>query len=285
MLTSADWCKGNTAVAFGLQKFPGSIPGSAESIRCFAPTLEPNTIAYVSSLNLFDIHLENTRALDRAFDITAKECREAIGRGDAGAVEALTKTCIFLFGARMENRLFRLLYEPTAFTDDQRSRILDGRSIEDAWVASIGEAFAARRQLRPSLVPERLNFTDRSRHDELVRLVRVELAPIITLRNVLGHGQWHRALTADRSRVDPDRMRLLRSTRLWHLTLKANLLEHLVWLLHDLALTYVAFERDFDKRWTDLQAARHRLDLDRYRQWEQMLVRRHQNGRALRRAQ
>jgi hypothetical protein len=234
---------------------------------------------------LFEIHLENTRALDRAFDIAARECRRAIGRQDVAAIDCLTKTCIFLFGARMENRLFRLLYEPTAFTDERRARILvQGRGIEDAWVATIGEAFAARRNLRPRAVPDRLSFTDKARHDELVRLVRDELAPIITLRNVLGHGQWHRALTADRSRVDAGRMQLLRTTRLWHLTIKANLLEHLVWLLHDLAVTDFAFERDFDKRWTDLQSAKHRLSLDRFKQWERTLVRRNENGLTSRRA-
>jgi hypothetical protein len=233
--------------------------------------------------DLFDVHLENTRALDRAFDITARECREAIGRRDVEAVDALTKTCAFLLGARMENRLFRLLFEYGAFTDQQRDRILAAGSIEESWVTVISESFAARRAVRPAQVPGALNFTDRARHDELIRLVREELNPIITLRNVLGHGQWHRALTRDRSAIDPDRMRLLKTTRLWHLTIKANLLEHLVWLLHDLALTRSAFERDFDKRWQDLQAAKHRLELNRYAKWEATLVRRYANRPAWRR--
>jgi hypothetical protein len=228
-------------------------------------------------LELFEIHLENTRALDRAFDISRRACREAIGREDEDAVEALTKTCAFLFGARMENRLFRLLYEPCAFTSAQRGRILSKPSIEESWIAVVNESFAARRQLRPGQVPAQLPFTDKARHDELARLVREDLAPIITLRNILGHGQWHRALTSDRSKVDQGRMKLLKTTRLWHLTIKANLLEHLVWMLHDLAVTTVAFERDFDKRWTDLQAAKRRLELDNFEEWEDMLIRKHRN--------
>lgn len=240
------------------------------------------TIVVMSPADLFMVHLENTRALDRAFDIVARECREAIGRRDQPAADALTKTAGFLLGARMENRLFRLLYEPTGFDEPQRNRILTGRSIEDAWVATISEAFAARRRLRPTAVPDQLSFTDRARHDELVRLVREELGPIITLRNVLAHGQWHRALDHERAAIDSSRMQLLGTTRLWHLTIKANLLEHLVWLLHDLAVTRFAFERDFDKRWTDLQAARHRLELNRYRKWEATLVRRYENRPAWR---
>jgi len=231
----------------------------------------------MASVDLFEVHLENTRALDRAFDVVARQCREAIGRQDHLAVDALTKTCGFLLGARMENRLFRLLFERDGFTDAQRSRILTGRSIEDAWVATISEAFAARRDLRPAAVPDRLTFTDKARHNELVQLVREELAPIVTLRNILGHGQWHRALTSDRSAIDPLRMKLMKTTRLWHLTIKANLLEHLVWLLHDLVVTQFAFERDFDKRWTDLMAAKRRLELDRYAAWEATLIRRYDN--------
>lgn len=231
----------------------------------------------MAPVDMFAVHIENTRALDRAFDIVARDCRAAIARENAVEVDALTKTCILLFGARMENRFHRLVFEPGAFSDVQRERIISSRSLEDSWVATISEAFAARRSIRPSMVPARLAFTDKSRYDELVRLVRDELAPIITLRNVLAHGQWHRALTSDRSGVDPERMALLGRTRLWHLTIKANLLEHVVWLVHDLAVTDSAFERDFDKRWTDMIAAKHRLDLDGYRAWETGLIRSYQN--------
>ena len=222
---------------------------------------------------MFRIHLGNTRALDVAFETTARACRTAIGQEDHSTVDALTKTCAFLFGARMENRLFRLLFEPGGYSDAQRERILQAKSIEDSWVRAVSEAFAERYSLRPSSVPDRLSFTNRARHDELVRLVRDELAPVITLRNVLGHGQWHRALAPDRSRIDESRMRLLTATRLWHLTVKANVLDHLVWILHDLAVTDSAFERDFDKRWADLESAKHRLSLNKYQEWEAQLVR------------
>lgn len=223
----------------------------------------------------FIVHLENTRALDVAFELTARHCREAIARQDVPAVSALTKTCVLLFGARMENRLFRLLYEPTGFDGGQRARVLKASSIEDRWKLVIREAFAARRGIRPSQVPARLGFTDKARYDELIKIVREQLGPLITLRNTLAHGHWHRALNHERTTVDPERMRLLNTTRLWHLKIKANLLEHLVWLLHDLVLTRHAFERDFDKRWNDLQSAYSRLQLDRYRDWESQLQRKY----------
>jgi hypothetical protein len=120
------------------------------------------------------------------------------------------------------------LYEPHGFTDNQRARVLNASSIEESWLLVVCEAFAARRNLRPSQVPGGLGFTDEARYQELVRIIREQLSPLITLRNTLAHGQWHRALTGDRSGIDSGRMKLLSTTRLWHSTIKANLLEHLV---------------------------------------------------------
>lgn len=239
-------------------------------VRCTDPGTE--YARRVATPDLHTIHLKNTQALERAFETVARDCRQAIAREDTAEATALTNTCIFLFGARMENRLFRLLHEPDAFSDEQRKRIAATGSVENMWLATVSEAFAARRSLTPAQVPGRLSFTDAARYNELVRLISDELAPIIQLRNILGHGQWDYALSSDRSVFDQTRTTHLKRTRLWHLRIKANLLEHLVWLLHDLAVTKNAFERDFDKRWADLTAARHRLDLDSHKAWESQLI-------------
>lgn len=177
----------------------------------------------------------------------------------------------------MENRLLRLMYEDGAFDSAARERILDQTSIEQSWLKLIDEAFAARRNLRSSAVPARLNFTDTARRNELVRIIREDLGPLITLRNTLAHGQWHRTLNSERTSISNERMQMLNTTRLWHLITKANLLEHLVKIIHDLSVTENAFERDFDKRWNDLSTASRRLQLDRYAAWETQLVRKYQN--------
>ena len=229
---------------------------------------------------LFKAHLENTRALDGAFDLVAKQCRAAIARGDSETTELLTKTCGFLLGARMENRLFRLVHEPGAFDEGQRRRILAAQSIQSSWETLIEEAYASRRGLGPHQIPQQLSFTDRARYNELIRVVREELAPMITLRNVLGHGQWHRALDADRKQISPDRTRLVKTTRLWHLNIRANLLDQLVWLVHDLAVTAGAFERDFDKRWSRLMSAKARLERDNFGAYEASLRRQRANSLA-----
>lgn len=229
-------------------------------------------------LSLFKVHLENTRALDRAFKLVSKDCRLAIATQDSATVDSLTKTCGFLLGARMENRLFRLLYEPGGFDDSQLARIVARRSIQDSWEATVTEAYAARRNLRPSQVPAKLSVADAAQYDVLIGIIRDDLAPLIALRNILAHGQWHRALNSDRLAVSQDGMRTLTTTRLWHLTIKANLLDHLVSIIHDLIVTEKAFERDFNKRWSQLQTTKRRLELDNYEKWETMLVRQRANS-------
>ncbi|UWX97441.1 hypothetical protein N2K95_01740 [Arthrobacter zhaoxinii] len=225
--------------------------------------------------DLFSAHMGNHKALDRAFDVVSRACKDAIRREDTDEIDALTKTCAFLLGAKMENRLFRLVYEDGAFGDSAIAGIIGARSIEQAWKTAITEAFAKRYQVRPERVPSGLGFTDRERYKELIRIVDKQLVPVITLRNILAHGQWHRALNSERSRVDTSRMNIMMTTRLWHLMVRANLLEHLVRLVHDLAVTRDAFERDFDKHWADLNAASQRLEQNNYAVWEENLVRRY----------
>jgi hypothetical protein len=220
---------------------------------------------------LFRAHLANMRSLDRAFAVAARECRAAIARGDQRVVDALTNTCGLLLGARLENRLYRLLYEPNGFNEQQRMRVLAGGSLDQAWLRIVDEAFAARRGLRPSQVPRQLGFTDAARRRILRDMIEHQLAPLITLRNILAHGQWSRALSLDKKEISSQRTRQLRVNRLWHLQIKANLVDHLVRLLHDLVVTKDAFERDFDRHWKDLESARRRLELDGYRRWEATL--------------
>lgn len=227
---------------------------------------------------LFRIHLENTRALDDAFKITSRLCKDAIRRQSPHEVEALTRSCGFLLGAKLENRLYRLIYEESLFSSEHRSRIMKELSIQDQWLRVIREAFAARRGIAPEKVPDHLGFSDRAKYDELVRLVNDELAPFITLRNVLAHGQWHRALDPDRAGVSTERMRLLKIHSLWRLTIKTNMLNHLVYLIHDLVVTKSAFDRDFDRHWRDLQDAWRRLTSDRTDAWNNQLIARYQRG-------
>lgn len=175
----------------------------------------------------------------------------------------------------------RLVYQPGGFDDAQRARILGKATVEDRWRCVLTEAFAQRNNLQPSSVPSQLGFTAKAHFSELDRLVTEHIAPLITLRNVLAHGQWSRALTSDGLKVSTERTKMLYTTRLWHLRLLRNLTRHLIMLVFDSVVTKTAFERDFDKHWADLNSAYIRLQRGNYQQWEAMLRSRYSAGRVL----
>jgi hypothetical protein len=221
--------------------------------------------------NMYKIHLENERALTEAFDIARQSCKNAIRTGKAREEAALTKNCALLLGAKLETTLFRILHEPSGFTPDQRQRIDSASTVADKWLRVVREAFASRHDIPVSQAPRRLPFTAQARYAEMNRLVREQFIPLIELRNSLAHGQWHRTLNSSGTRVEPRRMAQLGKLSVWRLEIQENILHHVSLLIHDLVVTRIAFERDFDKRWNDLHSAILRLESSSGEGWAQKL--------------
>lgn len=231
------------------------------------------------SIDMFAAHLANTRALESALALTARSCVGAIRQSNALDEISLTRVYGFLMGAYFENRLYRLLYERGAFPPATVAGIMSETTIEDQWTRAIGEAFAKRHSVSLSRVPSGMPATARYRFGALGDLVKDDLAPLITLRNVLAHGQWDTAFKQDRLTYSHDRTTLVRSDTLWQLQIKKNLIDHLVALVHDLAITQIAFERDFDRNWSRLEHAKTRLRNGRPDAWRANLVRSHESAR------
>jgi hypothetical protein len=225
--------------------------------------------------NLYQIHIENERALSEAFDVARQACKDAIRGGKERQETALTKNCALLLGAKLETTLMRIIYDPTGFTPDQRRRIVSASTAADKWLRVITEAFAGRHGIPTRQVPQRLPFTAQAMFAEIERLIKEQFIPLIELRNSLAHGQWHRTLNSSGTRVDPRRMAQLARQNVWRLAIQDNILHHVSLLIYDLVVTRVAFERDFDKRWNDLHSAIKRLESSSSGQWTQMLRDRH----------
>jgi hypothetical protein len=226
--------------------------------------------------SLYQIHLENERALGEAFDIARQSCKDAIRTGKKRQEIVLTKNCALLLGAKLETTLLRMVYEPAGFTSDQRQRIISAPTVADKWLRVITEAFAARHNITARQVPQRMPFTAQAMYAEIERLVKEQFIPLIELRNSLAHGQWHRTLNSSGTKVDPRRMAQLSRQNVWRLAIQDNILHHMSLLIFDLVITQTAFERDFDKRWDNLRSAIKRLESSSSEQWTQMLRDRYQ---------
>jgi hypothetical protein len=227
------------------------------------------------SENLYKIHLENERALAEAFDVARNSCKDAIRTGKRREEGILTKNCALILGAKLETTLFRIIYDPSGFTPDQRRRIESTSTVADKWLRVVKEAFASRHDIPLSQVPRRLPFTGHAQYLEIERLIKEQFIPLIELRNSLAHGQWHRTLNSSGTKVDPRRMAQLSKLSVWRLAIQDNILHHVSLLIHDFVVTRLAFERDFDKRWNDLRSAVTRLESSSGETWAQKLRERH----------
>lgn len=226
-------------------------------------------------VDLYDVHLDNERALAEAFNIARHFCKSAIRSGNDRQEIALTNNCALLLGAKLENTLLRIIYDPSGFNKDRRRRILSAPTVSDRWMRVVKEAFASRHGLPVSQIPRSLPFTAQARYTELERLVKEQFNPLIELRNSLAHGQWHRTLNSSGTKVDSRRMAQLAKQNLWRITIQNNILHHMALLIYDLVVTRNAFERDFDIHWNNLHSAIRRLESGSAQNWEQMLRERH----------
>jgi hypothetical protein len=226
--------------------------------------------------NLYKVHFENERALAEAFDVARQSCKNALRAGKSREEKILTKNCALLLGAKLENTLFKVIYDPAGFTLEQRHRIDSAPTIADKWLRVVKEAFASRHNIPINQVPRRLPFTAQARYIEIERLVKEQFIPLVELRNSLAHGQWHRTLNSSGTKVDPRRMAQLARLSVWRLAIQDNILHHLSLLIYDLVVTRTAFERDFDKRWNDLHSAIIRLESSSGEEWAQKLRDRHE---------
>lgn len=90
-----------------------------------------------------------------------------------------------------ESRLRKILEDPTGFNDRERGLIWLTRSQDRRWVTAVD--FAARRHygvMAHQSLQEELPAKAYSQIEAVTKLLENELAPVITDRNRLAHGQW-----------------------------------------------------------------------------------------------
>jgi hypothetical protein len=109
------------------------------------------------------------------------------------------------------------------------------------------------------------------RHPQAPAVVKDHIAPLILARNALTHGGWDVAMTPDGSTVDGTRTATIKKYTLFHITNERNLIDHFTWIIHDLVITRYAYDRDFDRKIADVDAARGRATKSREQSWEKML--------------
>ncbi|OAI47508.1 hypothetical protein AYO44_09345 [Planctomycetaceae bacterium SCGC AG-212-F19] len=236
-----------------------------------------------SLAKLYEFHVANHRAIESALDRVALTLRDSLSREDQKNVDTFTRLYALLLGAWAESRLAKLLYEPNAFTIDERNAVQQQPSHLDRWNKVIELAVRKHYGIpRARLSPHSLPHSAYSRYQTLLDLLSHDLKSVITLRNKLAHGQWAYPLNEAGDDVAQEQFDALRNENVLSLQLKRRLLDYLLHAVQDLALSRPAFERDFDAHYRGIQQTRQTLLKRPYASYVQAMKAKFKRGQAKR---
>ncbi len=225
---------------------------------------------------LYRFHTANLRALKAAKSQIAPLARAAIATRRQAELSSLLKLYAFLVGAWAEVRLQKVVHEPKAFSDDERSLILGKSTQLDQWKTLAETAFRKHYAIGGSSSMKNLPFTPRSRFEAILSLFNNELKTVITVRNKLAHGQWEFALNGNNDAIEPGMMAELRKENFLSLQFKDDLIGCIAEIVNTLSVSRETFERDFDALFSSLEQLQSNLKNRQYAKYEAMLVARHQ---------
>lgn len=234
---------------------------------------------YPQASESFSRHSENLAEVVRDMTQIERVHKNAIRASDLPSELALRRVHLLLLAVFAEARLRKIIDDPTGFTDAERHDIWRKTSQEQRWVEAV--TLAARRHYGVHDVRTELPSPARERILTIINLLRGELAPVITDRNKLAHGQWIWQL---KSGSDEDFVGTPRNLLYNYSALVARhaAIENIGRLVHVLCVSEPTFDRDFASIMIAISNALHELDGHGYDQFATELRRRHQVGLAKR---
>lgn len=239
---------------------------------------------------LYRYQVENHRRIVESQDVLASLLRRAIATKDRRQQSALLPLFMFLLGAAAEARLTKILLEPKAFTQDHVTKILEQPSQLERWLVLVRIAFLKH---KGNSDPDgRVTTATVGRscallHDDICRHLKEDLRAVIELRNKMAHGQWSKPFvswnkphTLSDLQISGEHMKMLKAENLMTLILKRGMIDRILDIVRDLAVSPIAFRRDYDEHYKRLHNASIQLRTKSYRKYAHNLVVRFQRGLA-----
>lgn len=233
--------------------------------------------SYPSS-QAFSKHTDNFRAIVTALTQVERVHKRAIRESDEPTEKAMRVVHTLALGVYAEARLRKILEDPTGFNDRERQLIWLERSQDKRWLAAVDSA--ARRHYK---VMSHQNLTEvipaqaLDRINAVSALLRDDLAPVITDRNRLAHGQWIHQLKSRSENVFIDNPRTYDYNYV-ALHARKQLLDFVARTVNVLAVSEPTFDRDFGDLMGKIDRAKAGLGGDRYAQFASQLRRTRRNA-------
>lgn len=236
---------------------------------------------------------ENVSTLDNAIEQIQRDLRLAISKEDENKVYNYTKLLSYLVICWCEARIMKLIHEPAiiintkkaiinkakSFEQGEIDQIISASTLKDKWLTSLQIAISKAYNVTiDSNFPQSLSFTPRTRYLEIEELIANELLPSIELRNRIAHGQWKQAFTNDLKSFSQQHTTLLRKENIVELQLNFAMFKAIGQLIHDLASSKLAFERDFDNNYKKVEQNKLNLHNRDYSLYCKKLIDKHKRG-------
>lgn len=240
-----------------------------------------NTHIYIIKpvYKLYRYHVENLRSLELALGHISRASRESISNGNEKASQSFTRLYAFLLGAWFETRLKKLIHEPNSFTLDERKVILASSNQYDKWLNTIELAFRKKYNVPSAKISQNsLPFSAFSRFQELKRIFSLEIKNIIEIRNKLAHGQWIFPFNSDEDDIQNDTYQQINKENILSLQFKKKIVFNVAYIITDLVVSKLTFERDFDKHYSDITMIMNQLSSKSYDDYKSNLINKKKNG-------
>ena len=233
---------------------------------------------------LYKWHVANTRSIEIAMKAASIACRQAIAEDNSPARQSFLSLYTLLLGAWAENRLRKLLYEPSGLNDDERRDVMSQSSRYEAWRKVTEISYRKHYRVPHATLSEQtLPFSAFAQYIKLTEMLETDLRSVIEMRNKLAHGQWVYPLNSQESEIDADKCRDLRKENLLAVQFKRTMIGSLADIVHDLVTSPSAYARDFDANYRKIAQARQNLLTRNYDDYARQLVEKRQRGIARRR--
>ena len=233
---------------------------------------------------LYKWHVANTRSIEIAMKAAAISCRQAIAEDNKPARQSFLSLYALLLGAWAENRLRKLLYEPSGLNDDERRDVVSQRSQYKAWRKATEISYRKHYKVpHATLSDQTFPFSAFAQYTKLTEMLEADLKSVIEMRNKLAHGQWVYPLNGRESEIDTYMCRELRKENLLAVQFKRTMIGSLADIVHDLVASPMAYARDFDAHYRKIAQARRNLLTRNYEDYARQLIEKRRRGIARRR--
>jgi len=199
--------------------------------------------------------------------------KESIRIHDQIKVDAFTRVLAQLASTWIEVRVYKLIYEPNAFTDSEITNVLQSETLQQKWENALNYSYFKHFQISD---PQKI--TD-NKYTVLCELIKSDFTDSITIRNRLAHGQWKYAFNSNVTSISSDLTTKIQNENVLKIQIKLQIFKDIAQIIHDLTVSRPTFDRDYNKYFNRVcQNKRHYATRD-FQKFEQILRRSYERGK------